>query len=145
MDANFRPPCYNELMNLDRQHVESFCRQRGIWLLVLFGSRATDQARDSSDTDLAVRLDAAISLPQRLQLEQDLAVALDIHGRLDLVVLNTLDSTTLGREIARTGKVLFDADGEQFPSFVIRAMKAYADFEPFRRLRRKALRQRQVS
>ena len=122
------------------EQIEAVCRDRGIRLVVLFGSRAEGRGRPGSDTDVAVLLDRTASLEERFALEDVLAGALGVGGRFDLIVLNTLESTTLGREIARTGKVLYDRDGQQWPEFVSIAMRKYADFEPFRRRRREALR-----
>jgi predicted nucleotidyltransferase len=129
-------------VNLEPRHIEQLCRELDIRLMVLFGSRAGGGgARPGSDTDLAV-LFAIAPDDLRLQgeLENILRRRLEIQGRLDLVILNTLGSTTLGREIARGGKVLYDSDGDQWPLFVTKAIKAYADFKPFRRLREKSLR-----
>lgn len=128
-------------MNLEPGHIEKLCREFDIRLMVLFGSRAGGGARPGSDTDLAVLFRTAPEdLRRQGELENILRQRLEIQGRLDLVILNTLASTTLGREIARGGKVLYDSDGDQWPLFVTKAIKAYADFEPFRRLREKSLR-----
>jgi uncharacterized protein len=127
-------------MNADDPRVSSICRERGIRLLVLFGSRSSGRARPDSDTDLAALMDRVPSPSELPSLEKWLAEAMGVRGNVQLVILNELRSTTLGREIVRGGRVLFDRDGEQFPAFAVRAMKAYADFEPFRRLRRQVLR-----
>jgi predicted nucleotidyltransferase len=127
-------------MNADEQHIAAICCERGIRLLVLFGSRASGRHRPGSDTDLAVLLDRSPRLPEMVSLQEALEGAVGAKGDVQLVVLNDLQSTTLGREIVRGGRVLYDFDGEQWPAFVCRAMKAYADFEPFRRLRDGVLR-----
>jgi predicted nucleotidyltransferase len=128
-------------VNLEPGHIEKLCRELDIRLMVLFGSRAGGGAKPGSDTDLAVLFATAPDdLRRQGELENILRRCLEIQDRLDLVILNTLGSTTLGREIARGGKVLYDSDGDQWPLFVTRAIKAYADFEPFRRLREKSLR-----
>lgn len=126
-------------MKIDSTRVEDLCQKRRIRLLVLFGSRSGGAARPGSDIDLAVLLDRDPGLGELLALQRDIEAALELEQRLDLVVLNTLNSTTLGREIARNGKAIFDRSGEEFTAFKIRAMKEYADFEPFRRLRREVL------
>ncbi len=127
-------------MDFDCEKVARTCRQEGALLLILFGSRAGGDAPADSDTDLAVMLESSPDgLAEMVRLEDSLREALEITGRIDLVILNDAESTTLRREIARTGKVLFDRDGEQFPQFVVRSMKEFADFEPFRRLRRQVL------
>jgi len=129
-------------MDIRDERIAAFCRERSIRLMVLFGSRAAGQVRASSDTDVAVLTDAPpATLDERFALEADLEGLLGVEeGRLDLVVINQMESVTLGREIARTGRVLYDRDGEQWPSFVSLALRMYADFEPFRRLRDKVLR-----
>lgn len=126
-------------MQFDHQAIEGLCRQRGIRLLILFGSQATGKATEHSDTDLAVSLELAPSWEEFCLLAENIERVLHIRGRLDLVVLNTLSSTTLGREIVRSAKVLYDCDGEQYAAFATKAMKEYADFEPFRRLRQAVL------
>ena len=139
-DALGLPSRYNVPVDHAREQIEKVCRERGIRLLVLFGSRAKGSGRRASDTDLAVLLDRRADLDERFALEDVLAKSLEVKGRLDLIVLNTLESTTLGREIVRTGKVLYDRDGEQWPEFASLAMRKYADFEPYRRRRRQVLR-----
>jgi len=127
-------------MDFDSENLACLCRQEGILLLILFGSRATGNTPVGNDTDLAVMLESSpAGLSDLVRLEDNLREALEITGRIDLVILNDVESTTLRSEIARAGKVLFDKDGEQFPQFVVRAMKEFADFEPFRRLRRQVL------
>ncbi|MCK4626519.1 MAG: nucleotidyltransferase domain-containing protein [Phycisphaerae bacterium] len=127
-------------MNFDCEKVARTCRRESVLLLILFGSRAGDDAPAGSDTDLAVMLESSPDgLADLVRLEDSLREALEITGRIDLVILNDTESTTLRREIVRTGKVLFDSDGEQFPQFAVRAMKEFADFAPFRRLRRQVL------
>ena len=108
-------------------------------LLVVFGSRASGEQRPDSDTDVAVMLDSPIGLDERFGLEGAIGRALGIKGRTDLVILDANMSTTLGREIARAGRVVFDRDGEQWADFVSLAVRRYADFEPFRERRRKVL------
>jgi predicted nucleotidyltransferase len=126
-------------MKADEQQIAAICRQRGIRLLVLFGSRASGRQRAGSDTDLAVLLDRSPSLAELASLQEAMEGAIGEKRDIQFVVLNDLQSTTLGREIVRGGRVLYDSDGEQWPAFACRAMKAYADFEPFRRLRSEVL------
>ena len=126
-------------MNADGQHITAICRERGIRLLVLFGSRASGRQRPDSDRDLAVLLDRSPTLAELASLQEAMEGTIGEKGDIQFVVLNDLQSTTLGREIVRGGTVLYDSDGEQWPAFVCRAMKAYADFEPFRRLRKEVL------
>ncbi len=126
-------------MQFDNRAIEELCRQRHIRLLILFGSQATGKATERSDTDVAVLLERPPSWEEFCLLGEDLERVLQIRGRLDLVVLNTSSSTTLGREIVRSARILFDCDGERYAEFSTKAMKAYADFEPFRRLRQAAL------
>jgi predicted nucleotidyltransferase len=126
---------------LEPGHIQNLCRELGIKLMVLFGSRAAGVAREGSDTDLAILLDKPNpDLRRQSELELALCRGLEIAGRLDLVILNTLESTTLGHQIARGGRALYDCDGDQWSLFVTRAVKMYADFAPFRRLRDKSLR-----
>ena len=128
-------------MLTSKQDIVDVCRRHGIRLLVLFGSRASGRERPGSDVDLGVALDRLPqSLRERVELEDALERELEPDRPLHLVLLDDLNSTTLGREIYKTGKPLYDRDGEQWGDFVCRAVKDYIDFEPARRLRDKALR-----
>ncbi|MDY7010038.1 MAG: nucleotidyltransferase domain-containing protein [Planctomycetota bacterium] len=130
-------------MDFDCEKVARTCRREDALLLILFGSRAGSDAPSDSDTDLAVMLESSpAGLADLVRLEDSLREAMEITGRIDLVILNDTESTTLRREIVRTGKVLFDSDGEQFSQFAARAIRDFADFAPFRRLRRQVLTER---
>jgi len=128
-------------MQASKQDIDDVCRGHGIRLLVLFGSRAAGCERPGSDIDLGVALDdLPRSLPERLELEAALESELKLDRPLHLVLLDDLNSTTLGREIYKTGKPLYDRDGQQWGSFVCRAVREYERFQPARRLREKVLR-----
>lgn len=128
-------------MLASEQDIIDVCRRHGIRLMVLYGSRAAGRERPGSDVDVGVALDRVPqSLQERLELEDALERELELNRPLHLVLLDDLNSTTLGREIYKTGKPLYDRDGEQWGIFVCRAFKDYVDFEPARRLRDKVLR-----
>jgi len=133
-------------MGSRQEQLVPVCRRHDVRLLVAFGSRAGGRAGLGSDTDVAILLsrppgDEGVPLA----LVAELREAMGVSGPLDVVILNHLESTTLGREIVREGKVLYDCDGEQFATFATRAMKAYADFAGFRRLRADVLAGRQIT
>ena len=99
----------------------------------LFGSRARDEARPTSDVDVAVLLgfrpEPSLSGPA-----QDLCWALEgaLGLPVDVVVLDGAD-TDLVHRVMRDGRLLYDLDPSLRVAFEVRARNAYWDLLPIRR------------
>jgi predicted nucleotidyltransferase len=109
-------------------------QQDGVDVAVLFGSAAAGRLRPESDVDVYVRLRrrAAWSGVTVRRVEEALAavVSRDVH-----LVVEDEDETSviLRREVARTGKLLWEAQPGAWTGLKAAAMVAYADLEPWLR------------
>jgi len=110
------------------------CQEHPIEFAVVYGSRAKRLSRERSDYDVAIWVNA----------ENLWEVADDVYCHLmdqlfgtgieiDLVVLNHA-SSLLWREVARDGKVAFEARPDAFWRFQLRAMKGWEDWKKFHNL-----------
>ncbi len=122
-----------------------FCRNNSISLALLFGSRATNRARDNSDFDLAVLLDAEYPqdvlarASQKRELLHNL-VAYFSTSRFDLVILNDA-SSLLVYEVVQSGKVLYEAKPGEFARLASLTIRQHSDNWLFREAEKKFLSQ----
>lgn len=93
------------------------------YLIMLFGSAATEQLRADSDIDLAYLSKKIIPAYDLFMLSQELASLLgrDIH----LVDLNQV-STVLQAQVIHKGKVILDREPNRRQEFFILVLKKYA-------------------
>lgn len=100
---------------------------------VLFGSFATGRATTGSDVDVYVRLvpGARWDLRERLELAAELSRVL--RRELDLVVEDDRTSVILRRQVAMSGRPVYEARPGAFTDLKAAAMIAYADLEPLLR------------
>jgi len=117
---------------LNEKNLATFCREQGIPLAILFGSRATGRVHAGSDWDLAVWVE-----DERL-LESSLAAARRKRrlirnccnylqtGNLDLVILNRA-APLIKYEVARNGKLLYEKEPGIFVKFCSRALREHND------------------
>ena len=93
---------------------------------MLFGSRATGKARDSSDYDVGILPIGALTLGDELELAAALSAA--VEREVDLVRLDTADPL-VGREVAQNGVCLLECAPGEFAAFRATAMSRWADFD----------------
>lgn len=112
----------------DTEKLKDIARRYDLDLIVLFGSRAKERARDSSDVDLAVRARRRPwgDADWELGLIGDLAGAVDVDSELDVAFLNGADPLLLF-EVARDGVLLFEAQPVGFAQFCSYAARRYED------------------
>jgi len=114
----------------------TFCRQRGIKLAVLFGSRAQGKAGPDSDWDIALLLEKRF-LPGQVRewgkmkrtLVRDLCSFLET-SKVDLALLNRA-SPLLRYQVARTGYPLYQKNRGNFAEFVSLALRQHEDARRF--------------
>jgi predicted nucleotidyltransferase len=107
------------------QPLPVFCKEAGIALLILFGSRATGFAAPSSDLDLAVQLRRDC---QRSKLDLLYEVETVFYPeRVDLVVLPPDPVPLLRYEIFFKGRLLFEETEGLFEHGKLHAWKLYLD------------------
>lgn len=114
--------------------------KNNIKLIILFGSRATGKAGESSDTDIAVLADHPLTLKDKMKLAEDTANRLNVNeDKVDIVDIWHA-SPLLQYQVAQYGKLL-EGDNFDFTRFKVLAWKRYLDTSKFRRAREKALEQ----
>lgn len=105
----------SELVSLIKKHLPS------VKLIYLFGSRATNEARPSSDWDIAVMAEKKIPVSTLWELKELLANT--CRAEVDLIDL--LQSTTvLNVQIIERGQLLYDACDAAMP-FETRVLSMY--------------------
>lgn len=133
-------PAPLEPVDLERA-ITRWCRERGLRLAVLFGSRATGKARPGSDVDLAVwpMPPGAVPPPEtRLDWLGELAALLD--AEVNVVIVTPELDPVLGREIARDARVLYESEENLWAWERLRLVQLFRDAQPFLRRQREALR-----
>ena len=117
-----------------KERLVGYCREKGIELVVLFGSCAAGKVYAGSDLDLAVltRKGAALS---RLELLFDMESLFD-PMEVDLVLLGPGTDPLLLYEIFMRGMPLFEARLGAFQERRLLAWKIYLDTAPLRELER---------
>ena len=111
------------------------CQERGISLIVLFGSQVQGSAKEGSDVDLGLVLDAyPIAPEEELTLIRELVLTTE-NADLDITILNHADPL-LGYHVACHGHPLYERESCSFNRFQLRAWKRFIDTAKFRRLQR---------
>ncbi len=118
-----------------------FCRDNKILLGILYGSRATDNARDDSDFDLALLLDYDRNMDalEAGNLKRSLLHKLMrflSSSRVDLTILNS-SSIYLANEVIQNGRLVFEAEEEAYAKFVSLVIRRLSDDRLFREAEKK--------
>lgn len=122
-----------------RRLVEDLRNDPAVRLVYLFGSRARDDAREGSDTDLGVLLDRAPDWERERQLRARIEALLG--SRADVVILNEA-GVVLRHEVVTGGRCLLARELREEAEFEISALSQYLDFQPILRLEEEYLRAR---
>ena len=120
-----------------------FCRDNKILLGILYGSRATDNARDNSDFDLALLLDYDRNMDalEAGNLKRSLLHKLMqffSSSRVDLTILNR-SSVYLANEVIQNGRLVFEAEAEAYSKYVSLVIRRLSDDRLFREAEKKYL------
>ena len=113
-------------------------RALGAQLCVLFGSRATGTATDGSDVDIAIRINPLPGPSERLATISRLQDAVG-HEPVDVVFLHSDTDSVVRFEALQRGVPVYEAESGLFVAERVRALFAFEDSLPFRRLRRDRL------
>ncbi len=117
--------------------IAHWCEQRPLRICVLFGSQATGKTHPNSDVDLAVWLDGSVAPEQKLQWVTELSLLL--NNDVSLVIVSPDLDPTLGFEIVKNGRLLYQQEKELWFKERSRLWHAYNDSLPFRRAARQQL------
>lgn len=109
------------------QRLETLFKRKRVVLAYLFGSYARDEARTSSDIDIAVLLDCENG---QLYLSfKDLMLSIyETLGteRIDLLLLND-SSLSMRFEIISQGKIIYFRDDEELNAFEMNTIRKFQD------------------
>ena len=123
----------NKLLKTDG--LAELCRERGISLIVLFGSQVQSSAKEDSDVDLGLLLETyPITPSEELTLIRELVWTTE-NANLDITILNHADPL-LGYHVACHGHPLYEQEPTSFNRFQLRAWKRFIDTAKFRRMQR---------
>lgn len=126
--SNALPMNYTELLS------EGLAALAEVRLGYLFGSRAKDAARPSSDLDIAVLVDNEFAADPGAINRTIRRIAAHLSGDissqlLDLVLLNTAP-TILRHRVLRDGVLLYARSEQERVRFTTRTIREYCDLEP---------------
>jgi hypothetical protein len=125
-DRNFSPET--------RRSIADMARNRGLSLVVLFGSVAANAARPDSDTDIAVKfVGGDPGLPRILEVQEEIS-GLFRGRKIDLSVLNRADPLFM-KKIAEQCEFLYAKPGEA-AAFLLMAFKRYQDHRKYLEMER---------
>ncbi len=100
----------------------------------LFGSRATGEARKTSDIDIAI-VAPGISLDGYMELWAKVTRALGTE-RIDLVTLSDKPAS-FRYQVVKEGRVIYCRDEDMLNDFEMKAWQAYMDFKHIRAIYRR--------
>ena len=129
--------CYNKLVANFDFTIEEKRRlaDRGVSMLVLFGSQAQNTASENSDYDFLV---FGPNTPPVYDMIYDLLSA-KINKLVDIdIVFESLAPMELLNHVAKYGSVVFATYPKDFADFRQKVMLSYSDFAPYRYLFQKA-------
>ena len=110
--------------------IQVLARHPSIAVAILFGSLATGHVRGDSDLDLAVASTAPLTSQTRLQLIEELALAL---GRpIDLIDLSQTHGPLL-QQILTKGRLIICTDRTRYADLLLRVVYEEADVMPYYR------------
>lgn len=121
MDAHGHP-------NLQQTLRQALTDHGGVRLAILFGSRATSQARAQSDLDLAVQMSTPLEAADKIVLIERLALVTGLP--VDLIDLKRVGEPLLG-QILKHGIRLIGSDTD-YAALISRHLFDAADFLPYR-------------
>lgn len=113
-----------EMVRVNHNQLNVFCRENSIELLVLFGSSAKGENSETSDVDVAVKTAAGIRADR---LELILGLELLFRKPVDLVILNANTDPLLLNEIFHSGMPLVEREAGVFNRWKSFAWHCYLD------------------
>lgn len=117
----------NEEMKI---RIAKIARQRGLALVLLFGSQATGHVHKHSDVDIGYVSARAIDYKENYAISMELA---QIFKHKDIEFINIYNvSPSIKKQIAETGIPLYEKDPTIFDYFKIHAFRQYIDTKPLR-------------
>ena len=116
--------------DLDQKIKYVIARHPSVVLAILFGSMATDQARNDSDLDIAVASSSPLTAQTHIAIIEDLALA---FGRpVDLIDLDRIHNPLL-QQILTKGRRVLCQDRTRYAELLLRMVYEEADVMPYYR------------
>jgi len=116
--------------DLDQKIKYVMARHPSVVLAILFGSMATDQARNDSDLDIAVASSSPLTAQTHIAIIEDLAL---VVGRpVDLIDLDRIHNPLL-QQILTKGRRVLCQDRTRYAELLLRMVYEEADVMPYYR------------
>ncbi len=114
---------------LQQDFIDELVQKYDLDLLILFGSRAKDRAREDSDIDVAYLSKKPLSDEQWDEMMCSIMANTHIN-RVDLVNLNHEHGLLIRYQIFTTGKLLYESAPRLFREMMFTAINQYSDARP---------------
>ena len=112
--------------------IHALAETYGLSMLVVFGSLARKDMRQSSDADIAYLADAALPLMDESKLSNELSTLL--KRVVDLVNVK-MASPLLARNIFKNGQLLYEKEVGIFDDYFARSIRIYEETMPLYKLK----------
>lgn len=123
-----------QIIELLKQHLPSVLHTRPVALAYLYGSVAAGQATPLSDVDIALVLDAGVTLDayERLMMELEIQGELERQCGLQNLDVRTIDNAPIAVQgrVVTEGRLVYCRDDNQRVDYEVRTRKLYFDFQP---------------
>jgi predicted nucleotidyltransferase len=121
-----------EELKYNRVELERFARQNNIMLVILYGSRASGEADDNSDWDIAVMFQHGKRPDDWLHIFTGLEEL--FRQEVDLAEVSARSDPLFRWEVFRNGIALFEDEAGRFNREYFSAQKVYWDTAKFRKM-----------
>lgn len=119
----------DEFINSIKYKLKSLAKKYNLEILVLFGSRATDTAREDSNFDFAYYNHKDLDFESYTQLLFELSKIVE-NDNIDLVSLKENDDPLLRKEILLSGICLYEENEGLIDELMVNAYFNYLDYLP---------------
>jgi len=121
------------MLILDEQKnklIEKIAENRGLDLVVLFGSQVKNKATKESDIDVGIYSSIGLNLDDKIAVASELAEVFQ-NENIDVSIISS-NSPLLMRQILTDGKILYEKEKNLADKLKFYAWKLLAESKPFR-------------
>jgi len=123
------------MVEFNAEKIKQFAESHGLQLVVLFGSQARGEARETSDTDIGILAGERKNPREISEMQAEFSEIFRIKN-LELVDISGRSPLFL-KQVADDGKVLYEVKNGIFDEFQIYALMRYVEAKPLLALRKK--------
>lgn len=121
--------------------LSKIAKKHNLSFFILFGSRATDKQKPTSDYDFAFLSKNKISADEEINIFDEIMKTLSTEN-IDLINLRTHTNVILNQEIFSKGKIIYESEKGFFSKKKYEAFFNYQDFKPYLEYESKLLEKR---